>query len=229
MLHYAQDNYRRHDLEKNPGQWENKDLAFQFLCFFELLSWSGFRPHHKVEKNFPRWKDIRKTNVGKPSETWVIRRHSEKMLPAYDALILPQVHGLLDGLAKLYKKRGMKPVYLFEHTNSRGKNYSKGEPIKNFRTRWKFMLEALSLDAEKGTPQSERFVPYALRAYYITQRLRSGADIYQVSQACGTSPRMVQIIYDDFRTELNAERLSIGAPEERIYREQYDSDGNFKV
>jgi hypothetical protein len=40
---------------------------------------------------------------------------------------------------------------------------------------------------------------------------------------------MVQIIYDDFRTELNAERLSIGAPEERIYREQYDSDGNFKV
>jgi hypothetical protein len=76
-----------------------------------------------------------KNQCWQASETWVIRRHSEKMLPAYDALILPQVHGLLDGLAKLYKKRGMKPVYLFEHTNSRGKNYSKGEPIKNFRTR----------------------------------------------------------------------------------------------
>ena len=229
MLDYARKNYDRFDLKKNPRQWENKDLAFQFLCFFELISWSGFRPPHKEETNFPKWSDIRKIKVGKPDETWVIRRHSEKNLPAYDALILPQVHGLLNGLHKLYKKRGMKPTYLFEHTGSRGQNYEKGDVIKNFRTRWKFMLEGLGLDAEAGSPQSERFVPYALRAYYITQRLRNGADIYQVSQACGTSPKMVEIIYDDFRTELTAQRLSVGAPEERIYREQYDADGNFKV
>ena len=91
------------------------------------------------------------------------------------------------------------------------------------------MLEGLGLDAEAGTPQSERLVPYALRAYYITQRLRNGADIYQVSQACGTSPKMIEIIYDDFRTELTADRLSVGAPEERIYKESYDEDGNFKI
>ncbi len=229
MLDYARKNYERFDLDANPNQWENKDLAFQFLCFFELLSWSGFRPQHKVEKNFPKWADIKKTKVGTPDETWVIRRHSEKNLPAYDALILPQVHGLLNGLMALYKKRGMKPVYLFEHTGSRGKNFQKGDPIRNFRTRWNFMLEGLGLSVPVGTPQSERFVPYALRAYYITQRLRSGADIYQVSRACGTSPRMVQIIYDDFRTELNAERLSVGAPEERIYKESYDEAGNFKI
>ena len=78
MLDYARKNYERFDLEENPNQWGNKDLAFQFLCFFELLSWSGFRPQYKVEKNFPKWADIKKIKVGTPDETWVIRRHSEK-------------------------------------------------------------------------------------------------------------------------------------------------------
>ena len=123
----------------------------------------------------------------------------------------------------------MKANYLFEHTRNRGQNYEKGAPMRNFQTRWNFMLEGLGLNVPVGTPQSERFVPYALRAYYITQRLRSGADIYQVSRVCRTSPRMIQIIYDDFRTELNAERLSVGAPDERIYVEQYDEDGNFII
>jgi len=227
VLDYARNQYSMIDLDENPRMWKQKDQRFQFLCFVELAAWSGYRPPSgPVEKNFPKWEHIKPMDLD-PNKDWVLYRESEKGLEPYDAFIQKPVRGLLLGLRELYKKRGMNPTYLFEHTDDRGLNWSKGDPYKSIKTRWKFMLEALRLDAPKGSPQSERLVPYGLRAYYITQRLRAGVDIYTLERATGTSAKMIKIIYDDFRTIDTAPIIGKNTPLEREYVEKYDKNGDF--
>ena len=72
------------------------------------------------------------------------------------------------------------------------------------------MLIDLGLDMPKGTMQKDKLVPYSLRGYYITMRLRygKGLSIDKLALSCGTSSRIIRQAYYDFSSEKEYDELT---------------------
>ena len=205
------------------------DKWFQFLCFVQLIAFSGFRPPAgSVKKNMMRWEHYKVTNRGKDNEARTFIRVNEKGHDQYEAIIMKEVWPLLDALEHLYEKRDMKPEYLFEYTWSYARGARKGLPINNFRDEWEQALKGSGLHTEDER-RSERLTPYSLRHLFITLRLQKGnVNVYRLSQITGTSIRMIQQTYDDFKPSEEFDRLTSGA-DAWGYQAIYDVNGNMVI
>ncbi len=193
---------------------EQRDIAHQFYLWFQVISWTGIRPPNgSVKKNFLRWDSYEK--IGRPGESKkrLFHRKDEKGHD-YTATIHPRGWRYFDALEEFHKIRGTysKNGYLFCHTHVRENTYEIGDPIANFYKQWKKMLVELDLDMPPGTPQNQRLVPYSLRGYYITMRLRygKGLSIDKLAKACGTSSKIILQTYYDFSSEKEYDELNQG-------------------
>ena len=192
---------------------EQRDIAQQFYLWFQIISWCGVRPPNgSVKKNLLNWDSYKQIKIKGESEKRLFKRIDEKGHD-YTATIHPRGWRYFDALEDFHKNRGTyrKNGYLFCHTHPRENTYEVGEPIANFYKQWKKMLEGLGLDSPKGTPQNQRLVPYSLRGYYITMRLRYGkVSIDKLASACGTSPKIILQAYYDFSSEKEYDELNQG-------------------
>ena len=209
---------------------EQRDIAHQFYLWFQVISWTGIRPPNgSVKKNFLKWGSYEK--IGKPGESKkrLFHRKDEKGHD-YTATIHPQGWRYFDALEAFHKIRGTysKNGYLFCHTHVRENTYEIGDPIANFYKQWKKMLVELELDMPQGTPQNQRLVPYSLRGYYITMRLRygKGLSIDKLAKACGTSAKIILQTYYDFSSEKEYDELNQGFElEEDAPGVEFNADG----
>ena len=206
------------------------DLSFQFYAFLMLISYSGIRPWTgTVEKNLPRWRDYQIANRGSGysnNEIRTLRRNEKDHI--YTAIIMPEAWAVLDALEELHIKRGtFSPNgFMFAHTSKKGKT-AKGKPILSFKKRFQKMIKELDNETKKrrnisssqkkvllldgGNKPTERIVPYSMRGYFISCRLRYGdMSIEKVAQACGTSADMIRTTYNDFIVEKEFELLTSG-------------------
>jgi integrase len=200
--------------EDKYARKEQRDIAHQFYLWFQVISWTGIRPPNgSVKKNFLKWDSYEK--IGRPGESKkrLFHRKDEKGHD-YTATIHSQGWRYFDALEEFHKIRGTysKNGYLFCHTHVRENTYEIGDPIANFYKQWKKMLVELELDMPQGTPQNQRLVPYSLRGYYITMRLRygKGLSIDKLAKACGTSAKIILQTYYDFSSEKEYDELNQG-------------------
>ena len=192
---------------------EQKDIAQQFFYWFQVISWTGVRPPNgAVIKNLLKWDSYVIIKKKGETEKRLFTRYDEKGHD-YIATIHPRGWRYFDALMAFHKERGTfkKDGYMFVHTHTKEGSYSNGDPIKNFYKQWKKMLIELELDSPKGTPQNAKLVPYALRGYYITMRLRYGkVSIDKLAKACGTSAKIILQTYYDFSSEREYDELTQG-------------------
>lgn len=230
LVDYAEKTYRQITVREDGRNQERKDLAFQFLCFIQFCAWIGFRPPSgAVKKNLLRWDSYVIKNRGTENEIRLFNRIDEKNHD-YTATIGREVWALFDALEDLYRARGIdKPEYLFSHTFDNGGRYELGGPILNFKKAWHTGLAAIGLDTDSDE-RRHRLVPYSLRSYHITMRIRYGnVNIYDLSQSLGTSMRMIQDAYDDYSTEAKWDVLTAGQMAERDYEKRIDANGNLII
>ena len=124
------------------------------------------------------------------------------------------------------EKRGLAKTYLFQHTYDKENSWKKGDPILNFRSTWRNMLRDLGLAMPKGSPAHETLVPYALRGYFITMRLRDGGmRIEDLAEATGTSVPVIREIYYEFSTRKQYSDLTSGSHPDRVKVRERDKDG----
>jgi len=190
--------------------------AFQFVAWLMLLANSGIRPPSGQEDRLLiRWKDI-VVREKHGDELRYLKRHGEKKHLDYEALILPNTYIYLDELRKIYAKEGIEAEYVFTHTHNARGGCVKGEPIKSFKRRWQENLKDVGLDSPVGTPQSEKLVPYSLRAFFITQRMKL-SDIrgFDLARATGTSDDMIHKTYYGYQTHDIADTLLEGVLDRR--------------
>lgn len=191
---------------------EQKDIALQFYYWFQVISWTGIRPPNgSVKKNLLQWSSYKQLKRKGETEKRLFERDEKDH--RYVATIHSQGWRYFDALEQFHKKRGTyrEKGYLFCHTHSKDGSYSVGDPILNFYKMWDKMLEQLGLDSPKGTMQNAKLVPYALRGYYITMRLRHGkVNIDKLAMACGTSAKIILQTYYDFSSEKEYDELTKG-------------------
>ena len=192
---------------------EQKDIAQQFFYWFQVISWTGVRPPNgSVIKNLLKWDSYVIVKRKGESEKRLFTRYGEKGHD-YVATIHPRGWRYFDALMAFHKERGTfrEGGYMFVHTHGKEGSYSVGDPIKNFYKQWTKMLKELGLNSPKGTPQNAKLVPYALRGYYITMRLRYGkVSIDKLAKACGTSAKIILQTYYDFSSEKEYDELTQG-------------------
>jgi len=215
---------------KDKSKQNNLDSAFQFYAFLMLISYSGIRPWNgSVDKNLPRWQDYQIIDRGKgygKGELRTLKRNEKDH--RYNAIIMPEAWAVLDALEELHTKRGIyrKDGYMFAHTRPWGEKRPKGSPILEFRKQFESMIKALDEETRKrtdiyasekkylyldGKSPVEKIVPYSLRGYFISCRLRYGEmSVDKIAQACGTSAEMIRITYNDFIVEKEFDLLTSG-------------------
>ena len=207
---------------------EQRDIAQQFYLWFQVISWTGVRPPNgSTNKNFLRWKSYRQIKIKGESEKRLFERDEKGH--EYTATIHPRGWRYFDALEAFHKNRGTysDEGYLFAHTHPRENTYEVGDPISNFYKQWRKMLLELGLDMPKGTPQNQCLVPYSLRGYYITMRLRYGkVNIDKLAIAVGSSRAMILQAYYDFSSEKEYDELNQGfGVEEDAPGVEFSEDG----
>ena len=214
-----------------------RDLAFQHWAWVVIHSWCGIRPANgAVEKNIIKWSHVSEDSKGNR----YLYREDEKAHPPYKATIHPYSHYVWDELKRFHQERGTYDPdgYVFVHTHD-GKDrftwycdlatreekavpgsgggawrrFKRGDYIKNFRTQWKTMLRDLELDSPKGTARKDSLSPYALRHFFIQQRMEANPDLRLVDLAkqVGSSEPMLTAIYYRPDAERNHERMTTDA------------------
>ena len=205
--------------DKNARK-EQIDGAYQFYLWFQLISWTGIRPPNgSTPKNLLKWDSYRIVNPGKEDEMRFFDRDEKNHL--YTAIIQKPGWKYFDELEMFHEVRGTyrRDGFLFCHTQDKKGSYKAGDPINNFYKQWDKMLKALGLDMPKGTMQKDKLVPYSLRGYYITMRLRygKGLSIDKLAKSCGTSAKIILQTYYDFSSEKEYDELTVGAD----YQDQF--------
>ena len=208
----------------------NSDNAYQFFIWMMVISYTGIRPPNgSVEKNLLKWESY-KTSKDELGNTIRVFERQEKNAKPYRAAVMPEAVPWFDALKRLQKDRGIDSPYMFVHTHDRKGKWRKGEPIKNFKRVWQTMLQELSLSMPTGTPQSKTLVPYSLRGYYITCRIRYGnMRLIDLAEACGTSMRMIEQTYYAYTTERNYDSLISGTMFNENAPLQYDEHGDLML
>lgn len=206
---------------------ESIDLAYQYWLWLHVIGYTGVRPPAgEVKKNLLEWESYSVIERGTANEQRVFKRWDEKGVKDYEAVIMPECWDVFDLLEEHRDKNGLDSTYLFQHTYDKKNSWSKGDPILNFKTSWKTMLAELGLAMPKGTPQHEKLVPYCLRGYFITMRLRDGdMRIEDLAEAVGSSPEVIREIYYEFSTRKTYKSLTSGSHEERTLIRERGKDG----
>lgn len=221
MVRYARDKWQ--SIEPIDQQKAHqKDSALQFWCWLNFVSWTGFRPPSgSVEKNLPRWKDIRVSNEGKR-----ILSRRDKVKGGYECPISPRAYKFLDFLKKTQEEKGMEDCpWIFAHTRARAGVYQKGDPIKSFKKQWENMLRDLGYWEDWGTSPTDKLVPYSLRGFAITMAIREGVPAITLARSLGTSVRMLEQTYYDFLPEAEFDTLVRMSGSEIRNAVKYDEAG----
>lgn len=184
------------------------DRYYQFWLFLRIIIFCGYRPSGgEVEHTVLKLNDFVITNKGTDKEKRFIKRTEKNKV--YQAPLLPEAWVYHDALLKFHELNGnvynkdtgewsLTP-YAFFHTGNYKSRYSRGDKIKTFRHLWYAIIDKVGIDNPVGAPANERLVPYSLRGYFITMRLRnSSVDIGKLSKSVGTSTRMIEQTYYDF-------------------------------
>ena len=200
----------------------NKDAALQFWCWLNFVSWTGFRPPSgSVEKNLPRWSDIKITEDGKR-----ILERRDKVRGGYKCPISPRAYKFLDFLKKHQEENGLEDCeWIFAHTRSRAGSHEKGDPIKSFKTPWQNMLKELGLWKDWGTSPTEKLVPYSLRGFAITMAIKDEVPVITLAKSLGTSVKMIEQTYYNFLPEQEFETLVRMSGVEITEAVKYDENG----
>ena len=199
---------KQYEENKSPFYKDRFDKYYQFWLFLRMITWCGYRPFGgEVEHTVLKMNDFRIEYKGTDREQRFIRRQEKNK--DYLAPLLPEAFEFHDALLKFHEANGnvydaktdtwsLTP-YAFFHTGNYKNRYSRGDKIKNFREIWNRVIKMCGIRNPKGVPASERLVPYSLRGYFITMRLRnSNVDIGKLSKSVGTSTRMIEQTYYDF-------------------------------
>ncbi|EWY37482.1 hypothetical protein N825_17885 [Skermanella stibiiresistens SB22] len=96
----------------------------------------------------------------------------------------------------------------------------RGEPNGSFHSTWSRVVKQLEIDEDiEGQP----ITLYSLRHFYVTERLRSGVDIYMLAKNCGTSVRQIERTYSHVIPETIALHLTKvqKLTEDQEIRQQY--------
>ena len=199
---------KRKYLDKRTPFYKDKyDRYYQFWLFLRIITWCGYRPYGgDVEHTILRMDDFKIEVIGDKEQRFIKRKEKNK---EYLAPLLPEAWVYHDALIEFHRKNGnvynhdagewsLTP-YAFFHTGRYEGRYNRGDKIKTFRELWNKVIDAQKIKNIKGAPASERLVPYSLRGYFITMRLRhSDVDIGKLSKSVGTSTRMIEQTYYDF-------------------------------
>jgi len=220
LLTYAKEKFEAFNKEPIFGskQKERRDTAYQFYLWVNLISWCGIRPWSgSVDKNILRLDGIIIENKGESDEKRFIDRIDEKS-HTYRAPIPREAWWVIDKIFEFHELNGNDirkqnlTSYVFFHTTTKDgykKGWSIGDPIKNFRKSWKEAVIATGLQDETMKTPQERLVPYSLRHYYLTARIRHGdVPLLQLANSGGTSVRMLEQTYFDFIASKEYERLT---------------------
>lgn len=194
--------------KQTPFYKDKYDKYYQFWLFLRIITWCGYRPAGgDVEHTMLRMNDFKIMNSGTEQEKRFIKRTEKNK--EYLAPLLPEAWVYHDALIEFHESNGniQDPItgewsltpYAFFHTGNYKGRYSRGDKIKHFRELWHRIIEAQGIKNPKGAPASQRLVPYSLRGYFITMRLRNtNVDIGKLSKSVGTSTRMIEQTYYDF-------------------------------
>jgi hypothetical protein len=226
MIDWAAKRYRDRKASGTKDT-ESIDLAYQYWMWLHVIGYTGVRPPFgQVKKNLLEWKSYEVLEEGTAQEMRTFKRFDEKGKKDYEAVIMPECWDVFDLMEQHRKQNDLEPTYLFQHTQNKANSWKKGDPVLNFRTSWRTMLKELGLEMPKGTPQHEKLVPYCLRGYFITMRLRDGdMRIEDLSEATGTSPEVVREIYYEFSTRKTYKKLTSGSHNARTITRQRDANG----
>jgi integrase len=226
MIDWAAKRYRDRKASGTKDT-ESIDLAYQYWMWLHVIGYTGVRPPFgQVKKNLLEWKSYELLEEGTAQEMRTFKRFDEKGKKDYEAVIMPECWDVFDLMEQHRKQNDLEPTYLFQHTQNKANSWKKGDPVLNFRTSWRTMLKELGLEMPKGTPQHEKLVPYCLRGYFITMRLRDGdMRIEDLSEATGTSPEVVREIYYEFSTRKTYKKLTSGSHNARTITRQRDANG----
>ena len=221
MVRWARDRWESIE-PSNQALAHRKDAALQFWCWLNFVSWTGFRPPSgAVEKNLPRWEDIRTTEDGKR-----LLSRRDKVKGGYECPISPRAYKFLDFLKKTQEDKGMGDCpWVFAHTKARAGSHNIGDPIKSFKKQWEIMLRELGYWEEWGTSPTDKLVPYSLRGFAITMAIREGVPAITLARSLGTSVRMLEQTYYNFLPEAEFDTLVRMSGSEIKKAVKYDKNG----
>ena len=187
--------------DKQEERIRNTD--FLLYCYLELLEWTGLRG--ALGENPLRMTDIEQIEVDGKPQFYI---HRKEKTHQYTSAGYRYFEKTLKRLNRFYESKDMpNRTYLFEHYETRGKNWTKGDPIRGFNKRWQSVLNHLKINDGKTTPQ-ERIVLYSIRHRAIGRAiLQPNVNIIEVAQSFGTSIQMIEKIYFHYQVKKNYESL----------------------
>jgi len=219
ILDFARKNYEQYQPTNGASKYL-KDSALQFWAWLNLISWSGIRPPSgKPKKNLFRWDDIRVEG----KKRTMVRNDKTK----YEAVIMPEAYPFLDFLRDFQIKRDLKDCeFMFAHTRDRDGSFKKGDPILTFRNAWEVALKETGLWEDWGTSANQKLVPYSLRGFYITMRIRKGdVPLITLANNLGSSVRMLEQSYYAFDAMEDFDTLVANSGIANLAKVKYDDDG----
>ena len=196
----------------------NKDLSlkgYRSLFYYWLLyqanvghrTWRG-----KADQNIPKWNDISPRTWQTTDKPITIRRESEKGHQPYQAITTPNLRKYLNRIQKIYDVWEIKPKHIFAHLSNR-RGTKKGSPILSFAKAFGDLQRQLDIVDKDKRPI---FSPTSLRHFFITQRMYSekmdlvGGAYLTFAKQCGTTPRMIELVYTAIRQDQSYEQIMKG-------------------
>ena len=195
---------------------KDKDLkAYRSLFYYWLLYQSnvGHRVWRgKADQNIPKWSDISPRNWKTTKTPITIRREAEKSHASYQAITTPNLRIYLNRIRKIYDEWEIKPKHIFAHISNR-RSTKKGSPILSFSKSFGDIQRQLDIVDKDMKPL---FSPTSLRHFFITQRMYSdnmdlsGGAYLTFAKQCGTTPRMIEMVYTAIRQDQSYEQIMSG-------------------
>jgi len=188
-------------LSKAAARLRNSD--YLLYCWLETLEHFGIRGG--LGENPIKISDIEQIEVdGKPQ--FFLTRNEKGH--TYTAAGYRYWEKTFNRLNRFYAAQGMpNRTYLFEHYESRGNNYRRGDPIRSFSKRWTSMCKALHIN-EGVTEKNKRITPYSIRHRALGRAImQPNTNVLEVAKAYGTSVGMIEKIYLHYQVNKNYDKL----------------------
>ena len=188
-------------LTKRQERLRNSD--YLLYCWLELLEHFGLR--NGLGENPIKLSDIEIINKDGRPQYYITRNEKNHLYTSAGYRYFDKTYNRLN---RFYEAKGMhNRTYLFEHYESRGDNYSKGDPIRSFNKRWLSACKALKIN-EGVTETNKRITPYSIRHRAIGRAImQPNVNIIDVCRSFGTSTVMAEKIYLHYQVKENYENL----------------------
>lgn len=207
---------------------EEKGYASLFYYWILYQSNVGHRVWRgRADQNIPKWSDITPRNWKTTDKPITIRREAEKNHPSYQAITTPNLKRYLKRILKIYDEWEIKPKHIFVHLNDR-RNTKKGDEIKNFAKSFGNLQKQLGI---VGKDKKPIFAPTSLRHFFITQRMYSdnfdlsAGSYLTFAKQCGTTPRMIELVYTAIRQDQSYEQIMRGTLSRQDEIDLFDING----